>query len=108
VFNIDTKDVSEEEYQKTINSLVSTFQGIINLDIEKELVVCTSHGTNKFSSHLILLCFVSRNTQDLEHVYKLVEERMPEHLYQHINTGLSRFNHNLRLLGSSKEGRTDL
>jgi len=60
-----------------------------------------SYGTNKFSAHLILLCFVSRNTQDLEHLYKLIEERMPKNLYKHINTGLSRFNHNLRLLGST-------
>jgi len=52
------------------------------------------------------LCFVSRNTQDLEHFYKLVEERMPKHSYKHIDAGLARFNHNLRLLSSTKEGCT--
>jgi len=106
VFDINTKDVSEEEYQQTINSLVSILQEVINLDIEKELIVCTSHGTNKFSAHLILLCFIGRYTQDLEHLYKLVEERMPQHLYKHIDTRLSRFNHNLRLICSTKEGCT--
>jgi len=45
VFDINSKGVSEEEYQQTINSLVSILQEVINLNVEKELVVCTSHGT---------------------------------------------------------------
>jgi len=31
---------------------------------------------------------------------------MPKNLYKYINTELSRFNHNLRLLGRTKEGHT--
>jgi len=88
IFDINAKDVSEEEYQQTIDSLVSILQEAINLSIEKELVVCTSQGINKFSVHLIFLCFVSRHTQDLEHLYKLVEERMPQHLYKHFDTNI--------------------
>jgi len=37
IFDINAKGVSEEEYQQTINSLVSILQEVINLNI-----VCTS------------------------------------------------------------------
>lgn len=108
VFDIDAEGVSEEKYQQIIDSLVSALQDkdVIGLDIEKELVVCTSHGPGKFSAHLVLLCFVHRDKQDLEHLYKLVEERMPPCLYKYVDKSLASFNHNLRLLGSTKQGRT--
>jgi len=54
VFDINAEGVTEETYQEVINSLVSILQEAINLDVEKELIMCTSHGQNKFSAHLIL------------------------------------------------------
>jgi len=106
VFDIDAEGVTEETYQGVINSLVSILQEVINLDVEKELIMCTSHGQNRFSAHPILLCFINKDSQDLEHLYNLVKERMPPELYKYIDLSLSHFNHNVRLLGSTKEGCT--
>jgi len=107
MFDIDMKNGSSELFQEIIDSLMEALQHILpDLDLEKEVVYCTSHGNNKFSAHIILLRFVSRANRDLQHLYGLVKEMMPEHLYAYIDPAFASFSHNLRLLGSTKEGRT--
>jgi len=85
VFDINAEGVTEETYQGVINSLVSILQEVISLDVEKEIIMCTSHGQNKFSAHLILLCFINKDSQDLEHLNNLVKERMHPELYKYID-----------------------
>jgi len=80
-----------------------------DLDLSKEIVVCTSHAAAvKYSAHVVLLRFImnTEGSKDLKHLYNLIKERIDPDHFNFIDQAFRSFKKNLRLIGSTKGIRT--
>ncbi|AHH01745.1 DNA replication origin-binding helicase [Pithovirus sibericum] len=109
IFDIDLEKGTEEIFQDILDDLVESLIEIFAhffkkpLDLEKEICLCTSHGGEKFSAHLVCQYKMNSTTQ-FQFLYQEVERRMKPRNFAYIDQGFSSFCHNLRLINNFKPG----
>jgi len=109
---IDIEDGGDDLYQAVLDDLIGALLSIFpDLDLSKEIVVCSSHASAvKYSAHVMLLRFImnTEGSKDLKHLYDIIKQRMDPDHFKFIDQAFCSFKKNLRVLGSTKGIRTSV
>ncbi len=111
--DIDLKDkhISETEVQNILENLITSIietlhEKNINISLEKDVCVYTSHGENKYSFHVIINNYCHSNNNEAKGFYLEVCKKLPEEykLYSWIDPKVYSITQQFRCLGSQKCG----
>jgi hypothetical protein len=96
-------------FDDLIESIVSEFKELgILLDLEKNILVFSSHGKEKWSYHIIIDGYYCDNHRECSELFKKITNRMKSNLSHKENwldSSIYSANHCLRILGSCKEDK---
>ena len=118
-FDIDIKRISDAGivpfYQvqsfldDLITSCIQEFEEIgIKLTPEKNFLVFSSHGREKWSFHIIIDGFYCENNRECIELFKRITTRMKSQYIYWLDSGIYSPNHCLRILGSCKEDEEEI
>lgn len=85
------------EYFKTLN---------VNLDLEKDFIIFTSHGSEKLSYHIIIDNYAFKGSKVAKFVAGQIAKDIPKKYKKWIDLGVCDANHPLRIYGSHKWGNS--
>ena len=74
------------------------------VEIDNNILITESHGSNKYSYHIILVHFKLKNNIECKYFTGKVLRRMPEQIREIIDTQVNKGLQSFRLIGSVKEG----
>lgn len=106
VLDIECEDVSvnrEELECEVIDSLLAAFElKGVEIDIQKDLWIATSHRANKFSWRIVVDGWFHRDVYDARAFGELVKSGMREAWKNYIDIGIYSDKHRLRLVNNRK------
>lgn len=100
--------LGEQVFVAVLNALVSYFGD--TLSIEKDVCVYTSHGSNKYSVHIVLNHWMHANQQEAKEFGRYIIRSLPNEINgqpwdpRWVDQGVYGRNQQFRLLGSTKYG----
>lgn len=101
----DLESTGQKVFEMTLESVIKVlkFDGI-DLDIEKSVILCSSHGPKKRSFHLIIHGWIHPNHLEAAAFYEKILENSedPEYLKRFLDHSIYSANHLLRLLHCHK------
>lgn len=112
VFDFDGKDIPIEEHRDATIELIEaiartmeTYYDVKRAEVVKKLAIMTSSDEVKLSLHIIYMEREMLNYIEMKKLSTLVSKAMPKY-GQYLDVGLPKARFNLRMIGSSKGGRT--
>jgi len=104
-FDIDISDILIDDFNedKFVNELVDTLKGYIKieLNLEKDVLIFTSHGKNKKSYHIIIDNYCLKDCNESKKLINLMLIKNP-YLNLYIDKSIYTRNRQFRLYGNSK------
>jgi hypothetical protein len=98
--NVDHQKVLDE----TVSAIVAVYRDkfTINLSLEKDILVFSSHGTEKYSYHIIIDNYRHQNNLETKYIYDLVCEIVGANSV-YIDRAVYNAKQSFRILGSHKD-----
>lgn len=108
-FDIDLEEVTLEEAEhikdQLIDAVINVFdKNGINLDLRKDLILCTSHGEMKKSYHIIINNWCHSNNKDAKGFYNKVMNELTMEKKDNIDCSVYSSKQQFRIIGSQKVG----
>lgn len=109
-FDIDIKDPTAFHlYDECIRAVVETAEDVLSewgipIDRCNDVIVTSSHGTNKRSGHVIIDNYHHCNSGEAKHFFGIVYERIDPKLKPYIDSGVYKSLQNFRSIGCTKPG----
>lgn len=96
---IDNEDIKD----KVIEKIIEIFnENGIKIELKKDILICTSHGKNKKSYHIIIDNYCHLNNKEAKSFYNLVINRLPENIKKYVDNGVYNSKQQFRIVGSQK------
>lgn len=99
---------SENILELTINSIITVLsENNVKLDIPKDLLIYTSHGSDKRSFHIVINNYCHSNNLEARKFFNLVFEKLPENIKntKFVDNSVYSIKQQFRILYSSKAGK---
>jgi len=84
--------------------VIELTQSIMPVNLERDVVLCTSHGVNKFSYHIIINNWHLESNQQCKLLYDKVLTKVPNNMKPYIDSAVYGKKQQFRLLLSQKTG----
>nr|QBK93914.1 MAG: DNA primase [Pithovirus LCPAC406] len=105
-YDIDIKGQSYEFANAILDDLLRSidkvYKDIFNIDLNDSIIVYQSHGTNKFSYHVIIDGYCLNTPKECEKIYQLTIELMESQYSEYVDSSVYKSTQQMRLLWSHK------
>jgi hypothetical protein len=108
--NIETIFNPNDILDNTLNAIIKVLSTINlpcggSLNINKDVLIYTSHGEKKRSYHIVITNWLHSNNKEAKEFYNLVIKEIPEEMRKYIDSSVYSIKQQFRVLGSSKFGK---
>ena len=106
--NNEIKITPQQILELLIASIINTFLEFnVNINIRTDLCIYTSHGTNKWSYHIIIANYCHKDNIEARNFYDLVVAKIPDYIIKAkcIDNSVYSVKQQFRILGSTKYGK---
>lgn len=108
-FDLDipmSEDITEEHSEEIKNLLIDSILRLLpNIDLSKDVIVMTSHSSQKRSYHIIISSYHCNDNDHAQQIYNRCVEHVPSWAQEYIDPKVYSSCQQFRLLGSSKLGK---
>nr|QBK92445.1 MAG: DNA primase [Pithovirus LCPAC401] len=105
-YDIDIKGQSYEFANAILDDLLRSidkvYKDVFNVDLKDNILVYQSHGTNKFSYHVIIDGYCLSTSKECEKIYQLTIKLMESQYAEYIDSSVYKSTQQMRLLWSHK------
>jgi hypothetical protein len=107
-FDIDAKKSEINNIQKLLDSLIDSIIFVMNnknitIDVEKDIIICSSNNDEKWSYHLIIDNYYCENEFEAKEWYNQIINLIDYDYHKFVDHSIYSSNHTLRILGCTKE-----
>lgn len=107
--DMNLKDNSDGDIDNVISHVVDgIFKVAIgmgkHLDPRRDVIVCTSHGGDKRSAHIVIDRYCHRSNEEAGEFYRMVISHVPSELHKFVDDSVYSTRQQFRMLGSQKTG----